>query len=161
MKDSRFDRLSMLLGLALTAVTSTWWLASTRLALEQGTETAVPAGLALLALLNVRAMTLAVLGLHVGTLHGWRHGAATSLLLVAAPWPLVLLAWSASEVPLTRLACGEVALVAACVMLPAVGHGLSRWFARIESAMVASTSVGVAIAAAVWASRTLWAMPAP
>lgn len=161
MKETRFNRCSMLLGLALTAVTSTWWLASTRLALEQGTETAVPAGLALLALLNARAMALAVLGLQAGALRGWRRGTATSLMLIAAPWPLVLLAWSASSVSLARLACGEVALVAACVLLPSVGYGLRRWFARTESAMVASTGVGVVIAATVWASRALWTMPTP
>lgn len=161
MNESLLDRCSMILGLALTAVMAAWWLASTRLALEQGMDTAGPAGLALLALLSSRAMALAVLGLRVGALHGWLHGAATSLALIAAPWPLVLIAWSASSVPLARLAWCEAALIAGCAALPAAGHALRRLFGRTESAVVVGTTLGVAIAATVWASRFLWTMPAP
>ena len=161
MNESLFDRCSIILGLALTVVMAVWWLASTRLALEQGMDPAGPAGLALLALLSTRAMALAVLGLRVGALRGWRHGAVTSLALIAAPWPLVLVAWSASSVPLARLAWSEAALIAGCVALPAAGYALRRLFTRTESAVVTNTTLGVAIAAAVWASRVLWTMPAP
>jgi hypothetical protein len=137
---------------AAASSTTQWLLAAA------GPITAIPL---LLFAAGARRIPLSVLGLQAGALHGWRRGTATSLMLIAAPWPLVLLAWSASSVSLARVACGEVALFAGCALLPSVGNGLRRWFARTESAMVASTGVGVVIAATVWASRALWTMPTP
>ena len=51
-----------------------WWLGSTRLALDHGTDASRCAADALYALLLVRGMALAVLSVRVGALRGWRPG---------------------------------------------------------------------------------------
>ncbi len=150
------ERLGVTLGLALTAMTATWWLASTRLALSQGIDTAGTAALALEALWLARAMALPFIALRLGALRGWGPAAANCASLVAAPWPLLLLAWSASMVPLQEAVIREVILLAAGMILPLLGYALSVVLRSAQAAVVVGTSIGTLLAASVWFSRTLW-----
>ena len=156
MSTSLQDRLGVALGLALTAVTAAWWLASTRLALSQGIDTAGTAALALEAVWLARAMALPLVALRLGALRGWGSAAASCATLVATPWPLLLLAWSASTVPPHEAVIREIILLAASLLLPLLGHALSRVLRSAQLAVVVGTAIGTLLAASVWISRTLW-----
>ena len=140
-------------GLALAAVTALWWLGSTRLALDDGSDPSLRAAAALVALWLVRGMALALLSLRAGALRGWRAGAAQSSGLIAPSWPLVVLACSASTIPLAQVVLAEGLLLVAGAVLPLVGHGLRRLLRRVDLAEAAATALGVGLAAALWYSR--------
>jgi hypothetical protein len=146
-------RLAALSGLALTAAVALWWLGSTRLAMAQGADAARPSADALQALWLVRALVLALLGPRVGALLGWRLGLLATLGLVAPAWPLVVLVWSASSVPLAPLALSEIALAAAAVLLPGLGPALRRALRQPAMAELAGTTVGVTLAVALWMTQ--------
>ena len=145
-------------GLALAAAAALWWLGSTRLALDDGSDASPRAADALVALWLVRGMALALLSLRAGALRGWRAGAAQSLGLIAPSWPLVVLAWSASTAALTQVALVEGLLLVAGAALPWVGHGLRRVLRRVDLAEATATTLGVALAAALWYLRSLWSL---
>ena len=90
------SRMATMTGLALAAAVALWWLGSSRLALDHGSDPSRSAADALHALLLVRAIVLAMLSLRESTARGWRAGAAAALTLIAPSWPVVVLAWSAS-----------------------------------------------------------------
>lgn len=156
---ARTPRLAALSGLALVAAVGTWWLGSTRLALDDGTDASRAAAEALQALWLVRALVLALLGLRVGSLHGWGAGAGAAVALVAPAWPLVVLAGSASALPWAQLALAEGLLLAAAAALPLVGQGLQRMLRRAALAEGVATLASVALMAAVWLARGWWAAP--
>lgn len=151
--------MAALSGLALAAAVALWWLGSTRLALDKGTDASRPAADALLTLWLVRGMVLAMLGVRVGTLRGWRAGAVEALGLIAPAWPLVVLSWSASTTPWTQVVLAEFVLLAAGVALPLIGLGLRRALRRVGLAELTGTAVGIALGALVWFSRGFWSLP--
>ena len=151
----------MALGLALTAVSATWWLGSTRLALVQGHDTTGAAVLAIEALWLARAMAVPLLALRLGVLRGSRPAAANCVAFVAAPWPLLLLAWSASGLPAGRIVTAEVALLAGGLLLPLIGQGLRRVLRSTQLAATAGTAIGTLLAAGLWLTRALWWSPPP
>jgi len=106
-------------------------------------------------------MVLAPLGLRAGALSGWRAGAAAAALLLAPAWPLLILVWSASTVPLLPAALVELSLLSAGVVLPLLGQGLRRALGRPELAEVVATALGLALASTAWVLRDLsvWAQP--
>jgi hypothetical protein len=161
MNDLPARRLAAMSGLALAAAVALWWLGSTRLALDHGSDAGRPSAQALQALWVVRAMALALLGLRVAALRGWRAGMETALGLAAPAWPLVVLAWSASSVPLMQVALMELALLAAGLALPLLGQGIGRVLRQSELAVVAATAIGAAAAAAVWFTRGTWPLTLP
>jgi hypothetical protein len=146
-------------GLALAAAIAVWWLGSTRLALDHGTDASRSAAGALYALLLVRGMALAVLSVRAGALYGWRPGATAGLGLIAPSWPLVALAWSASTISLMQIALVEPLLLAGSAVLPLIGLSLRRLLHNAELAVMAATGVGAALAAALWRASTY--MPSP
>jgi hypothetical protein len=154
--ESLLNRMAVMTGLALAAATAVWWLGSTRLGLDHGTDGARFAADALDALLLVRGMALAVLSLRVAALRGWRPAFATGLGLIGPSWPVVLLAWSASTAPFSSVVLGEALLLAGSVALPLIGVGLRRWLRQAELAAITGTALGVALAAAVWLNHSLW-----
>jgi hypothetical protein len=158
MSEAPVDRLAAMTGLALAAATAAWWLGSTRLALDHGTDAARCADDALQALLFVRATTLAILSVRVGALRGWRPGVTAGLGLIAPSWPLVVLAWSAGTKSVTQVGLAELVLLAGSVALPLVGLGLHRLLHRAELAVIAGTVLGTALAASAWFTRGLWNM---
>lgn len=160
MNDVLARRVSALSGIAIAAALALWWLGSSRLALDDGADASRPAADALHALWLVRAMALALLGLRVGALGGWRAGAAAGLVLVAPAWPVLVLAWSASAAPLAQVVLAELLLLAACGVLPLLGLGLHRLLRQASLAEATATLAGVALAAALWFTRGLWALPA-
>jgi len=161
MSTSLQDRLGVALGLALTAATATWWLGSTRLALAQGQDTAGAAALAIEALWLARAMALPPLALRLGVLRGSRPAAANCAAFVAAPWPLLLLAWSASGLPTGRVVAAEVALLAGGLVVPLIGQGLRGVLRSTQLAATAGTAIGTILAAGLWLTRALWWSPPP
>jgi hypothetical protein len=140
------NRMAVIVGLALAAAAAVWWLASARLALDRGTDGARFAADALDALLVVRVMALAVSTPRVAALLGWRPAWVTGLGMIGPSWPVVLLAWSASTAPTSRVVLGELLLLAAAFALPVIGSGLRRWLARPAPAVSAATAVGIALA---------------
>lgn len=161
MASSDGARPAALTGIVLALAIATWWLGSTRLALDHGTDTGRSAALALRTLWLARGMALALLCVRAGALYGWRSGATTGLGLVSPAWPLVALAWSASATPLLDVAPAELLLVAASAALPSIGVLLRRWLPRADLAVVAATGIGAALAAALWlASRSAY-LPLP
>lgn len=163
MIDALTRRMAALAGLALAAAVALWWLGSTRLALDSGSDASRSADAALQLLWLVRGMALVLLGTRVAALRGWAPGLAVALGLVAPAWPLVVLAWSASAAPFGHVALLELLLLAGCLMLPLLGLGLRRALRQTSVADglgdALGTVVGAALAAAVWFTRGLWALP--
>lgn len=154
-------RLAVLGGLALAAAVAIWWLGGSRLALEDGSATDRVAADALHTLWLARGTTVAWLSVRVGAGPGWRPGAAAALGLIAPAWPLAVLAWSASTLPLAQLLLLEMALLAAGLVLPLIGLGLRRLLRDAERAEPVATALGVALAAGVWATQGPWTLPWP
>jgi hypothetical protein len=161
MSEPRAHRVDAMMGLAVAAAIAAWWLGSTRLALDHGSDASRCADDALQALLLVRVMALAMVSVRVGALRGWRPGVTSGLGLIAPSWPVVVLAWSASTRLATHVALAEVLLLTASVVLPLVGRALHRLLQRAEFAVISGTVLGIALAAASWATRSLWYLPSP
>lgn len=160
MKEATARRLPALTGVALAAALALWWLGSSRLALDDGADASRPAADALQALWLARAMALALVGPRVGAVSGWRAGAAAGLALVAPAWPVLVLAWSASALPLAQVLLAELLLLAASAALPLLGLGLRRLLRQAPVAEAAATLAGCALMAALWSTRGLWTLPA-
>lgn len=159
MNEALARRLATMTGVAVAASVALWWLGSTRLALDHGSDASRFAADALSALWLVRAVAVATLGLRAGALRGWRPGAAQALGLIGPSWPLVVLVWSASTTPLMRTALAELLLLIAAVALPLVGGWLRRALRQSELAVVLGTAAGAALAASVWLTHGAWALP--
>jgi len=152
-------RLDAMSGLALAGAIAVWWLGSTRLALDHGSDASRYADEAMQALLLVRIMALAIVTVRAGALRGWRPGLAAGMCLIAPSWPLVVLAWSAGTRSATQVALSEVVLLAASMALPLIGLALNRLLQRTELSLLSGTLLGLAFAASAWAARGLWLMP--
>lgn len=150
MSASRPGRLGMLLGLTVAATAATWWLGATQLALRQSMSTAALAAALLSGLWIARAMLLAPFALRAGAIGGWRHASSATLAIVIAAWPVVVAAASAGTRPVTGIVLGEVALLIAAVVLPAVGQGLRALLRSPGTAVLAGTVLGGALSAALW-----------
>jgi len=159
MTESLLNRMAVIAGLGLAAATTAWWLGSSHLALDRGMDATGTAANALYALLLVRGMALAVLSVRVGALRGWRPAVETGLGLIGPSWPVVLVAWSASAAPLTRVVLGEAVLLAGSIALPLIGVGLRRGLGQAELAVMTGTATGVALAPAIWLTRAAWVIP--
>ncbi|MDO9313170.1 MAG: hypothetical protein Q7T97_01325 [Burkholderiaceae bacterium] len=158
MNEALDRRVAALTGLALAGAVAWWWLGSTRIALDRASDAGRVAADALQALWLVRGMALAVLGVRSGALRGWRSGMEAQWLLVVPAWPVVVLVWSASTVPLPLAAGVELLLMAASVVLPLMGQGLRRALRRAEPAEVIATAIGLAMACSAWLTRDLWVL---
>jgi hypothetical protein len=159
MSNSLARRLAALSGLMLTLAVAVWWLGSSRLALDRGSDASRAAVDALYALWLVRGMALALLGPRAGLSGGSRTGIAATLPLVAPAWPLVVVAWSASTISLTLVALMESLLLAAGIALPLLGQALRRVLRQGDIADAAAACVGVALAASWWLMRGTWMLP--
>jgi len=148
-------------GLALAIAVALWWVGSSRLALDHGTDAARGAADALKTLWLVRGMALAMLSVRAGALYGWRRGAKGGLGLISLSWPVVALAWSASAASLTLVVLAELLLLAGSAALPLIGLFLRRWLRRVDFAVMAGTAIGTALAAALWVASGSTYMPLP
>ena len=146
-------RAPALLGLVLTTALALWWLGSSRLALDRGSDAARVADQALAAIELVRALTLALLALPLGAALGAGPGTRALLGLLAPAWPLLALVWAAGTVPAHEVAVREGLLLLAAAALAAAGQGSRRW---LPSPTPARQLAGVLLAAALWAGRGLW-----
>ena len=159
MSEAPAYRLDAMTGLALAAAIAVWWLGSTRLALDHGSDASRCADEALQALLLVRVTALAMVSVRVGALRGWRPGLAAGMGLIAPSWPVVVLVWSAGTRSATYVALAEILLLAASVALPLVGLAFHRLLQKKDLAVISGTLLGLAFAASAWAARGLWLMP--
>jgi len=157
MKASVSDRFAALIGLLLVGAAGTWWLASSRLALDHARDPARAAVDALQALVIVRGIGIGFVTARLGATGPWPQAVRAGILIVLTGWPVVLLAWSASTVAIADVVLAEIILLVATVMLASVGKGL-RVIARTELAEVFGTFAGVAFATAVWLVP-FWRMP--
>ncbi|MBL8315044.1 MAG: hypothetical protein JNK55_14960 [Rubrivivax sp.] len=152
-------RLAALSGLLIAACVAIWWLGSTRLALDSAADASRAAAAALQLLWLARALVLVLQGLRIGALHGWRVGGVAALVMVAPAWPVVALAWSASNAAWTRVALGEALLVLAGPALALAGQGLRRLMRRVDLAEALATVLAATLATALWFTRGAWALP--
>lgn len=159
MSEALQRRLATMTGLLIAAAVAVWWLGGTRLVLDDGSDASRIAADALYALWLARGMALALLGVRVGALRGWRAGVAAAPGLIAPAWPVLVLAWSASTAPLTPVLLGEALLWVAAFALPLLGQGLRRALRQAEPALATATLVGVALAASLWLTHGLWTAP--
>lgn len=150
------DRLGAMIGLVVTGSFATWWLGNSMLALEQGLDTTAAAAAALQGLLVARAMVLSPFALRLGASRGWRRATAHTAALVAAPWPLLLLAWSASSVPARDAMMAEIVLLACGGALAVAGSGLRRLLRSLDAAAMLGTTLGAALGAGLWYTRSQW-----
>jgi len=150
------DRLGAMIGLLVAGLFATWWLGSSRLALEQGLDTTAAAAAALQGLLVTRALMLTPFALRLGASRGWRTATAHCAALVATPWPLLLLAWSASNVPARNAVIAEIVLLAGGGVLAVVGYGLQRFLRSLDAAAMLGTMLGAALGAGLWFTRSQW-----
>jgi len=159
--EAQIDLPPAMTGLALAIAVALWWVGSSRLALDHGTDAARGAADALKTLWLVRGMALAMLSVRAGALYGWRRGAKGGLGLISLSWPVVALAWSASAASLTLVVLAELLLLAGSAALPLIGLFLRRWLRRVDFAVMAGTAVGTALAAALWVASGSTYMPLP
>ena len=159
MNEPLVRRFAAISGLVLAAAFALWWLGSARLAIDHGADAARSSADALYIAWLVRAMLVPVLGVRIGALRGWRAGAASSLAVVAPSWPVVVMAWSASTVPLAQWILAEACLLAEAMLLPLVGQGLRRVLPRSELAVPIASAIGVVLAAALWLGHGRWSLP--
>lgn len=144
------------LGLVIVAATTTWWLASTRLALQSAAPSVVLADRALAGLVLARAMVLCIFALRVGSLVPSRRAIQAGLLLAAAAWPLVLLCWSAASVSPSEVLAAELGLLAWAAVLAVIGRTIARALPASGSAAAVSTSLGLLLACGLWLGRHHW-----
>lgn len=159
MNETFVRRFAAMSGLGIAAAFALWWLGSARLAIDHGADASRSSAEALHIAWLVRALLVPVFGVRIGALRGWRAGAVSSLAVVAPSWPVVVLAWSASTVPLVQSALAEGFVLAEAMVMPLVGQGLRRVLPRSELAEPIASAVGVALAAALWLGHDRWAFP--
>ncbi len=159
MKPAPGLRLAAATGLVVTGCVALWWLGGTRLEIERGGDPGRIAAGALAALVMARALLLALLCPRLGALYGAVGGAGIAAVMLAPAWPAVVLAWSASLLPVWQVALAELALLLAAALLPALGQGLGRMLPSREASDLASVTAGALVAALLW--RTAAAGPWP
>jgi hypothetical protein len=159
MNEATARRLAAMAGLTLAIAVSFWWLASTRLALNAGSDASRSAADALQVAWLVRGMALATISLRIGTLRGWRPGAAEALGLITPMWPLVALMWTATMASWAHVAVAELALLAAGLVLPLIGQGLRHVLRRVEFADMMAMLLGATLTSALWLTRSLGYLP--
>jgi hypothetical protein len=146
-------------GLAISATIACWWLGSTRLALDDSSDASRAATDALMLTWMLRGIALAMFTLRSGALRGWRPGLAEAIALISPSWPVVILAWSACTVPWVHAALIELLLFLGAGALALTGQRLGAALKRSEFADALAMALGVALAAAIWLTRSFWAPP--
>ncbi len=159
MSNTLARRLAALTGLAISAAIACWWLGSSRLALDDRSDTGRAAADALMLTGLVRAIALSMLSLRGGVLRGWRQGSTEALALVSPSWPLVALAWSASTVPWSHAVLMELVLCAIGGVLALIGERVGTAIKQKEVADSLAVTIGVALAVTLWMTRSFWVPP--
>ena len=145
-------------GLIVTAVVATWWLGTVGLALPSSGNPERASAQAILALVLLRGLLLPAFGLPTGL----RLARATwpgLLTMVAVAWPVVALAWSASEVTLHAVLAAEGALLALAVVIGALGTALAhlaRERLSADATDIMATAAGLLVALGLWVTRQHW-----
>jgi hypothetical protein len=143
-------RLGVALGLGATAAVAAWWLGASRIAIVGGTDAARFAGDALFALVLVRAMLTAVLAPRAAAVGGYVAGLRLCLPVVCVAWPVVVLAWAASNEAIVRPLAAELGLLAGAGLAPLVGRALARTMKQGPVMEAVATAAGVLIACGLW-----------
>lgn len=145
-------------GLVITAVVATWWLGTVGLALPSSGNPERASAQAILALVLLRGLLLPAFGLPAGL----RLARATwpgLLTMVAVAWPVVALAWSASEVTLQAVLAAEGVLLALAVVIGALGTALApltRGRLSADASDNMATAAGLLVALGLWVTRQHW-----
>lgn len=145
-------------GLALTAAVATWWLGAVGLALQSSGSPERASAQAILVLVLLRGLLLPALGLPV-SLRLARSAWLGLLMAVAVAWPVVALAWSASEVTLHAVLAAEGALLALAVVIGALGTALAhltRGRLSADASDNMATAAGLLVALGLWVTRQHW-----
>jgi hypothetical protein len=143
-------RLGVALGLAAATAVAAWWLGASRVAIAGGANAATIAFNALFALLLVRASLIALLAPRAAAVGGYVAGLRLCLPVVSVGWPVVALAWAASNVGVAHALAAEVGLLAGAVLAPLVGRALARSMKQGPTMEAIATASGVLIALGLW-----------
>ena len=154
-------RLGVALGLGAAPAVAAWWLGASRVAIAGGTDAAGFAGDALFALVLVRALLIAVLAPRAAALGGYVAGLRLCLPVVCVAWPVVVLAWAASNEGVVRVLAAELGLLVGAALAPLVGRVLARTIKQGPVMEAMAAGAGVLIACGLWLalanlSRGLW-----
>lgn len=143
-------RLGVALGLGAATAVAAWWLGASRIAIVGGTGAAQFAGDALLALVLVRALLVALLAPRAAAVGGYVAGLRLCLPVVCVAWPVVVLAWAASNEGIVRTLTAELGLLAGAAFAPLVGRALARTMKQGPVMEAVATAAGVLIACGIW-----------
>ena len=143
-------RLGVVLGLGAATAVAAWWLGASRIAIVGGTDAARFAGDALFALVLVRALLMGVLAPRAAAVGGYVAGLRLCLPVVCVAWPVVVLAWAASNEGIVRSLAAELGLLAGAGLAPLVGRALARTMKQGPVMEAVATAAGVLIACGIW-----------
>jgi hypothetical protein len=143
-------RLGLALGLGAATAVTAWWLGASRIAIVGGTDAARFAGDALFAIVLVRGLLIAVLAPRAAAVGGYVAGLRLCLPVVSAGWPVVVLAWAASNEGVVRTLAAELGLLAGAALAPLVGRALARAMKQGPRMEAMATGTGVLIACFFW-----------
>ncbi len=151
----------VLAGLGVAAGAAAWWLGGVGVDTLRGDDPARLSGQAVVALALARALLLALLCTRFAALQGGSAAARAGLCIVAPGWPVALLSWSASSVPVMPALAVELALLALVGLATVLGLMLRAALLRLPRALGPldgwATLAGAALAAAVWSLPPPWA----
>jgi len=148
-------RAAFLGGLAVTAVTATWWLAAAHPVLATGGGPLL-AHEALVALWVGEAMALAFTVPRLAVLVPWHRLLIAVGAFMAAPAPLLALLWSAGAGDARALALGTGAILAGAALLALAGGSLAHAGRRTPLVLPVATIFGAILAALLWRGRDAW-----
>jgi hypothetical protein len=143
-------RLGVALGLGAAAAVAAWWLGASRVSIAGGTDAARIAGDAIFALVLARGLLIAVLAPRAAAVGGYVAGLRLCLPVVCVAWPVVVLAWAASNEGVVRTLAAELGLLAGAALAPLVGRALARSMKQGPTMEAIATAAGVLIALVLW-----------
>ena len=148
-------RLGGFLGLAIGALLAIWWLAAAQFALQNGFEPTTPSLALLDALWLTRALAVAILAPALALWQPRWTGFLPAVLMAWMALPLVVLGAAAAGSAWQPILVAELMLLGMAACAFALGLALRHWPAVAKFAEPVSLSLGLILAALIWANRAL------
>jgi hypothetical protein len=144
------------IGWLITVAAAAWWFGAVAIA-PAGADSVAPLASSLLAALwGLRAIAMFAFGIRAA-LDARSMSASLALLGIAiVPWPLVLLAMAASEIPPAIILGTEAALLALPFGLVGVGRALRPFARRTPLLRTVAAATGIVLASGLWWQRSFW-----
>jgi len=141
----------VLLGLAPSVIVALWWLS----ALQDSDSPAELSATALKLQCLAGLAPIALFAVPLGLAAGYRRSVRALLTAAVLAGPLVVLIWSATDLPVRVPILAELLIVLLAALLPALGTGLRATAAR-AAIPVAATLGSLLVAVALWLANSAW-----